>query len=306
MNRPDEKALVSIVTPSYNQGRFIEETIKSVISQEGDFFLEYMIMDGGSKDETVKVIKKYERLLLEKKYPVRCRGVRFRWVSEKDKGQADAVNKGFKAAAGEVLGWLNSDDTYIDGAIEKALRYFESHGDVMMAYGEGYHVDEQGRVIERYPTEPFDGKRFAETCFICQPTVFMRGRVVQDVGLLDESLEYCMDYEYWIRVSRRLKTGFIPEYLANSRLYADTKTMSKRLEAHREIVSMVKRHYGYVPNSWVYAYTRLAVEKRLKMEGRKKPLFKVLWAFFFLVKSLQLNGRLPSMRAQDMKVLLDK
>lgn len=297
---------ITVVTPSFNQGKFIEETIKSVISQEGDFALEYIIMDGGSTDETVDVIKKYERLLCEKRYPVRCGGIEFSWVSEKDKGQTDAVNKGFKAAKGEVLGWLNSDDTYTPGAIDKAIRYFEGHDDISMAYGEGYHIDEQGKVIERYCTEPFDSRRFAETCFICQPAVFLKRKVIEEVGLLDPDLDYCMDYDYWIRVSRRLKIGFIPEYLANSRLYADTKTMSKRLEVHKKIVSMVKRHYGYVPNSWVYAYTRLVIERFLKMEGRKKPLFKALWVVFFLVKSIQLNGKIPSMPARDMSVLLGK
>ncbi|MDO8427110.1 MAG: glycosyltransferase family 2 protein, partial [Deltaproteobacteria bacterium] len=169
--------IVSIVTPSFNQGRFVEETIKSVISQEGDFHIEYLIMDGGSTDDSVEVIKKYGRLLKEGKWPVRCRGIEYKWVSEKDKGQADAVNKGFSASKGEMLGWLNSDDTYLPGAIEKAVRFFNEHKDVMMLYGEGYHIKESGEVIQRYYTEPFDKKRLAEVCFICQPAVFLRRRV---------------------------------------------------------------------------------------------------------------------------------
>src|SRR5574340_1418719 len=115
--------VITVVTPSFNQGRFIDETIRSVISQEGDFYLEYLIMDGGSTDETVDIIKKYDRLIKEGKWPVKCRGIEYRWVSEKDNGQADAVNKGFKIARGEILGWLNSDDTYLPGALGKALKY---------------------------------------------------------------------------------------------------------------------------------------------------------------------------------------
>src|SRR3990172_1482609 len=150
-----KNANITIVTPSYNQGRFIEETIKSVISQEGNFTLEYIIMDGGSTDETVEVIKKYERLLEKGEYLVKCRGVRLIWKSEKDRGQAHAVNKGFELATGEVLGWVNSDDTYIPGAVSKALEDFKKHEDVMMVYGEGWYVDERGKIIERYKTGRF-------------------------------------------------------------------------------------------------------------------------------------------------------
>ncbi|MCC6501670.1 MAG: glycosyltransferase [Deltaproteobacteria bacterium] len=297
---------VSVITPSFNQGRFIEETINSVISQEGDFFLEYLIMDGGSTDNTVEIIRKYEKLLAEKKYPIRCKGIEFRWVSEKDKGQTDAVNKGFKAAKGDFLGWLNSDDTYMPGAIDKAVGFFEKNNDVLMVYGQGNHIAEGGQLMDRYPTEPFSRERLLETCFICQPTVFLRRSVLDEVGFLDESLHYCMDYEYWLRVSRKKKVGFLDEYLANTRLYADTKTMSKRFEVHREIVYMLKRHHGYVPNSWLYAYTQLAVERIVRQEGYKKLLFKALWAAFFLLKSIQINKKLPSIPVQDIRVFLGK
>lgn len=283
---------VSVVTPSYNQGRFIEETIKSVISQEGDFFLEYLIMDGGSKDETVDVIKKYERLLLEKKYPVRCKGIEFHWVSEKDKGQADAVNKGFRAAKGELLGWLNSDDTYAPRAIDKAVKYFEGHGDVSMAYGEGYHMDEQGKVIERYPTESFSWERLLETCFICQPTVFLKRTVLDEAGFLDDSLHYCMDYEYWLRVSRKLKIGFMNEYLASTRLHAETKTMSRKKEVISEITEVIKKINGSVPYSWVYGYAYENLAGRLNFRNDGKT-FRFLWALFFIYKSVELNGEFP-------------
>lgn len=297
---------VSVITPSFNQGRFIGETIESVISQAGGFTLEYMIMDGGSTDETIEVIKKYERLLEKGEYPVKCKGVKLVWASEKDRGQAHAVNKGFKLATGDFLGWVNSDDTYMPGAVSKALECFEKNKDVSMVYGQGYHVTEAGQIIERYPTEPFSRERLLETCFICQPTVFLRRSVLDEAGFLDESLHYCMDYEYWLRVSQKKKIGYLDEYLANTRLYADTKTMSRRFEVHREIVYMVKRHHGSVSNSWLYAYTQLAVEKIVKQEGYKKLLFKVLWAAFFLLKSIQLNKKLPRIPLQDMRVFLGK
>lgn len=297
---------VSIVTPSFNQGKFIEETIRSVISQTGNFHLEYLIMDGGSTDNTVEVIRKYEKLLREKKWPIRCAGIEFLWVSEGDRGQSDAVNKGFSRSKGEFLGWLNSDDTYIEGSVQKALDYFRAHPEMMMVYGEGYHVDEDGKIIERYYTEPFDYKRLAELCFICQPTVFLKRASVEEIGLLDESLDFCMDYDYWIRLAKKLKVGYAPEYFANSRLHADTKTMSKRKEAHKEIVQMVKHHYGYVPNNWLYAYTRLCVEGFMPMRGMAKPVFKLSWGLFFLFKCLQVNKRLPTIPLSDIRFLIKK
>src|SRR5688572_25596277 len=146
--------LVSIVTPSYNQGRYIEETIQSVLNQDYPN-LEYLVLDGGSTDETLEILKRYEGRLV--------------WISEKDRGQADAINKGFHLAKGRILGWLNSDDTYSPGAIRKVAQYFQTHRDVGLLYGEGYHVDTAGKIIERYNTEPFNFHRLGEICFICQP-----------------------------------------------------------------------------------------------------------------------------------------
>ena len=179
MNTVSRGPLVSIVTPSYDQSRYIEDTIRSVLTQDYPN-LEYLVLDGGSTDGTVEILKKYEE--------------RLRWISEKDRGQADAINKGFQLAKGDILGWLNSDDTYLQGTIRKVVQYFETHPDVGMVYGEGYHVDAQGHRLGRYPTEPFDAQRLQETCFICQPTVFLRAEVFREVGPLDISLLYSPDY----------------------------------------------------------------------------------------------------------------
>lgn len=233
--------LVSIVTPSYNQGRYIEETVQSVLSQDYPN-IEYIVVDGGSTDNTVEILKRYERRLV--------------WLSEKDQGQADAVNKGFRMARGYILGWLNSDDTYLPGAIRKIVDYFHRHPDVGMVYGEGYNVDKRNHVIERYWTEPFDFQRLAETCFISQPTVFFRSGVFRAVGPLDVSLRYCMDYDYWIRVAKRFRVDHLNEYLANSRLHSDTKTLSGRMAMYEETLHTVKNHYGKVPTRWIYGYAK--------------------------------------------------
>jgi glycosyltransferase involved in cell wall biosynthesis len=253
--------LVSIVTPSYNQGRYIEETIQSILSQNYPH-LEYIVVDGGSNDNTIEILKKYEGLLT--------------WISEKDRGQADAINKGFHMAKGEIVAWLNSDDTYLPGAIQHAVRYLEAHPEVGMLYGEGYHIDEDGEFIERYYTEPFDYRRLSEVCFICQPTVFLRSEVIKTVGPLDITLHYCLDYEYWMRIAKRFRIGYLDKYLANTRLHLDTKTLSKRVAVHQETLQVVKRHYGQVPIRWINAYAHAYLTEKLL--GNIQGVYEDGWA----------------------------
>jgi glycosyltransferase involved in cell wall biosynthesis len=234
-----ERPLVTVVTPSFNQGRFIRETIESVLTQSYPR-IEYLVMDGGSTDETVEILKSY--------------GDRLEWVSEPDRGQTDAINKGWRRARGTIVAYLNSDDTYLPGAVEKAVACLLAHADAGAVYGEGYHIDEDGRMLDRYPTEAFDMARLAETCFICQPTVFLRRDVVERLGHLDASLRYCMDYDLWIRLAHVSRFVHLPEYLANTRLHADAKTLDQRVPVHAEILRTVHRHFGRVTSQWVYGY----------------------------------------------------
>lgn len=271
---------MTVVTPSYNQGRFIRETIESILSQDYSP-LEYMIMDGGSTDETLEILKDY--------------GDRLHWVSEKDRGQSHAINKGWGRARGEVLAWLNSDDIYLPGAISKAVDYFEKNAGAGAIYGEGYHIREDGTVIERYPTEPFNAQRLKETCFICQPTVFIRKRVVEDVGFLDESLKYSMDYDLWFRIAKRYAWGYVPEFLACTRFYAATKTLGQRAAVHREILSVVYRHYRTVPPSWIYGYGHAVLEQHLnRSKPWVNPIFVVALIGLSTWKFLQFNHRVPA------------
>lgn len=211
--------------------------------------VEYIVVDGGSTDGTVEILKKYEGRLV--------------WISEEDQGQADAINKGFRMAKGDVLGWLNSDDTYLPGAIRKIVDYFQRHPDVGMVYGEGYNIDASGNVIERFPTEPFDFERLAKRCFISQPTAFFRAEVYRAVGPLDVNLNYCLDYDYWIRVANRFRIGHLNEYLANSRLHMSAKTISRQLELINEVLRTVRNHYGQVPPLWIYIYTHCYLNDKL-------------------------------------------
>lgn len=245
VDRYDEFPLVSIVTPSYNQGEFIRATIDSVLNQDYPN-IEYLVMDGGSTDNTVEILKSY--------------GDRIQWVSEKDKGQADAVNKGIKRAKGQIIGWLNSDDTYLDGAVTKMVDYLKKHPDTDMVYGEGYYTDKDGNITERYLTEKYNRKRLAEMCIICQPTAFFTKEIVEKVGMLDVEHQLSMDYELWLRMAKTGKIAYIPDYIATSRMYEENKTLSRRKEVYEETCKAVKKHYGYVPISWIDGYADYLAE----------------------------------------------
>src|SRR5512134_3391262 len=158
---------LTIVTPSLNQDRYIARAIDSVLSQ-GISGVEYLIFDGGSTDGTASILRAY--------------GDRVHATIEPDAGQADAVNKGLRRAAGDIIGWLNSDDVYYEGAFHRALQVFAHRPDIDVLYGEADHIDEDDRVIEPYGTEPFDYERLKNVCFICQPAVFFRRSVVARYG----------------------------------------------------------------------------------------------------------------------------
>lgn len=234
-----EMPLVSVITPSYNQGRFIRDTINSVLAQDYPK-IEYIVVDGGSTDETIDILSSY--------------GDKLKWVSEKDKGQADAINKGIYMAHGQIIGWLNSDDTYLEGAISKAVTYLKSHPNTDVVYGEGYYTDVDGKIRGRYATKKFSIDELAQQCIICQPTAFFTKTVAEKVGMIDDTLQLCMDYEFWIRISRQGKIAYIPEYLATSRMYEDNKTLSRRKEVYLEACKVVKKYYGYVPVGWIIGY----------------------------------------------------
>jgi glycosyltransferase involved in cell wall biosynthesis len=249
--------LVSIITPSLNQGEFIETTIQSVLGQDYPH-LEYIVVDGGSTDNTCDILRRYEGQLS--------------WISEKDRGQADAINKGFQMARGEIWGWLNSDDTYLPGAVTRAVQALLNAPEAMLVYGKAYYIDEQGRRIGEYQTEPFDLQRLAEWCFICQPSAFVRRALFNHIDMLDVDLRYCMDYDLWIRIGQRFKVVYADDFLANSRLHPGTKTLSQRDGIFREVLQVVNKHYGFIHPNWRYGFIHHKVEakaRRVMIELRR-------------------------------------
>ena len=243
MSRP----LVSIVTPSLNQAPFIADAIESVDTQDYPA-IEHLVIDGGSTDGTADVVARFD-------------GVRF--ISEADQGQADAVNKGMRAAGGDVIGWLNSDDTYLPGAVAAAVDCLREHPNAVAVFGEAYYTHADGSVIEPYPTAP--SLELDVGCFVCQPAVFVRASALRNVGYLDSSLHYCMDYDLWIRLSRIGTFAHKAEPWATSRLHAAAKSVSQQLEARSEVVKMTFRHFGATPLPLLYGYADALSRDRLDL-----------------------------------------
>lgn len=292
--------VISVITPSYNQGRFLAETLESVLRQEGPFHLDYIVVDGGSTDDSIQIIKRYASMLSRNEWDIKCKNIRFRWVSEQDRGQTDALMKGFRMAEGGILGWLNSDDTYVEGALSRVLELFVCQPDVMVVYGKTYYVDMEGNVIGSYPTMPFDNKILPIFNFVCQPSVFFRKAAIEEVGGLDLQLRFVMDYDFWIRLSRLCVFHYIPEYFSTYRLHDDSKTMSSTvaLANHEEALETVLRHYGWAPLNRVYAYCFHYVKCYFKLSARYAIISAALGMTF--VKYLWLN---KCVRTTDLRML---
>lgn len=250
---------ISIITPSFNQGDYIEGTICSVLNQKGDFELEYNIIDGGSTDRTLDILKRYEG--------------RLQWISEKDRGQSHAVNKGLRQVTGDIVGWINSDDRYEEGAFEKACNVFRHEPDCQWLIGRCRIVDENDREIRRgitrYKNKWLDryeyGRLLAED-FISQPAVFFRRSFLSEIGFLDESLHFTMDYDLWLRMGKKADPVVIPEYLASFRYHTLSKTKSQLDKSLAEAKQLCRRYAmgrkDILFRSWLYR-TKIRMVYRL-------------------------------------------
>jgi len=235
-----QRPLVSIVTPSFNAAEFLPETIRSVLAQDYPR-IEYLVMDGGSTDGTVALLESF--------------GGRLQFVSAPDNGAADAINRGFRKAQGEILAWIGADDLYLPGAVSAAVAALLEDPSAAAVYGEGYWIGEAGQTLGRYPTvAPYQAAMFRRECPICQPACFLRREAVEAVGGLDGSLQSAFDYDLWIRLSRRYPFRAIPQYLAQSRMHGRNKSLGQKQRMFEECIQLLRRHYGYVPVPWVYGY----------------------------------------------------
>lgn len=231
--------LVSIITPSFNQARYLEQTIQSVLGQDHPR-IEYIVVDGASTDGSVEIIKKYDgrgRVTLpdagEGTSPRQTRTISS-WLSEKDSGQAEAINKGLARATGEIVAWLNSDDYYLPGAVSAAVKVFEENPEVVLVYGNMLAVDERGN--------PFNTLRYKQLslqdllCFqiIGQPAVFFRRSVLEKTGMLDSTFHFLLDHHLWIRIAQHGKILHVDQTWAAARYHAEAKNRAKAAEFGRE------------------------------------------------------------------------
>lgn len=205
---------ISIVTPSYSQGNFLEQTIQSVLNQDYPN-LEYIVIDGGSTDNSVDIIKKYENKIAY-------------WVSEKDKGQSGAINKGFQHATGDILHWLNSDDLLVPGALFSIADFFSTHPEVDCVIGDLEVIDAQGRVLFMKKAIPFHYSSALYTAaLVPQPSTFFTRKAWQKTGALDVSLQYTMDFDFFLRMAQQgIKFDILKKPAAKFRLHKDSKTVS--------------------------------------------------------------------------------
>ena len=217
--------LISIITPSFNQASFIEQTIQSVLGQDYPH-IEYMIVDGASTDGSVEVIRKYADKLAW-------------WVSEKDAGQADAINKGFARAKGEILAWLNSDDHYLPDVISAVMKTFDQNPDAVMIYGDMLAVDEHGKTLNVLKYKQLTLRDLLCFQIIGQPSVFFRRDALQKTGLLDTTYHYLLDHHLWIRLAQHGRILHVDKIWAAARYHAGAKNRSKAAEFGHEAFRIV-------------------------------------------------------------------
>jgi glycosyltransferase involved in cell wall biosynthesis len=268
---------ITIVTASYNQSPFLEETIRSVLLQ-GYPNLEYIIIDGGSSDSSLEIIRRYEKWLAF-------------WVSEPDRGQADALNKGFARATGEIAAWLNSDDVYLPNALEHVARSFGVDPARAVVYGHCNIIDEQGRFLSLAKSSKnitFNTLIKYWRTSLSQPAVFFRRRLLGEVGWLNIELRYVMDYDLWLRVAQKYPFYPMTQTLVNFRMHQSSKTTQNWPLAFYAECEQVNRPYLAIMPGWRRMY--LSIDQFV---GRLQKIFRArtrLRAFLKRVQSASASG----------------
>lgn len=239
--------LVTIVTPTLNAGRYLLETIESVLSQDYPR-IEYIVVDGGSHDDTNQILARYEPHI--------------RVVRGSDNGAAQAINRGFHRGGGVICAWLSADDTLLPGSVSTAVKRFQIGQSPGVVYGEANWTASDSKVLDRYPTSPDAIQHLWRECLICQPSAFVRRSALEAIGYLDENLKSAFDYDLWIRLSRKVDFVYLDRCLATSRMHRANLTLAQRRTALSEAMTVQLRHFGYTPVQAVYGYCAYQLDKR--------------------------------------------
>ena len=257
-----DKPLISIVTPSFNQAHYLEATIRSVLQQDYPA-IEYIIVDGGSHDGSVDIIKRYSNQLAW-------------WVSEKDNGQTDALNKGFARAKGQILAWINSDDTYELGTLSAAAKYLMEHPDVGLVYADTNFIDETGKKIGKFPAAQTDYRKLRQGyVHIPQQAAFFRSELWNQVGPLDPDFYFAMDYDLWVRLAKLTRIQYLPGLTwANFRLHTSGKTMVADDRCWPEMLKVHYRDGGSTFATIVFKYYLRKIVAPILNWRRKQKLHK--------------------------------
>jgi len=265
---------VTVVTPSFNQGQFIEETILSVLTQDYPH-IEYLVIDGGSTDNTLEILHRY--------------GDRLTWISGPDHGQSHAINKGFRMAKGEILCWLNSDDIYEPGAISTAVNYLCMHPEVVMTYGLVKVISESGELTEvKNYSKAFDLWSVVHWAYgIDQASTFFRKSAIEEVGYLDEDLHWCMDWDLWVRMGVRFRMANLDTVFASIRMHSSAKTSTGGIQRLREIVRVMRK---YSECSVAFVVLRAGLGSlHMLLKYRVPGIYRYLGRFIHYVKHYSLN-----------------
>lgn len=265
-----KKTTITIVTPTYNQAEFIAATYESVLAQRDPAYtIEYLVYDALSTDGTDKISARYQKAFTRA-------GITFVYTREKDRGQSDAINKGWRRASGDILTYLNSDDYYEPGALKQVVDYFTSHPEVGWAYGGYRYVNRYGWLYAAVEPRVFSLARLLDYCPIGQPSCFFRRSLINKVGLLNEGLHLAMDYDLWLRFAAQQPAGIITAVLSNMRYYAGTKSGAKAKQHLDEAFALARaytkqwslarlRQWFYYLRGLLVIWARIDITRRVEL-----------------------------------------